>query len=92
MVTKKEQPITEAFDALKRIEELERENKNLIKRNKLLRYRLLKEDERRGVENSFKMLNPNADLIWWQEREDFRVNYIDYKNSLPAKIDDMLFE
>lgn len=91
MVTKKGQPITEAFDALKRIEELERENKKLIKRNKLLRYNLLKEDERRGVENSFKMMNPTADLMWGQEREDFRANYIDYKDSLPMKIDELPF-
>ena len=89
MVLKKKEPITEAFDALKRIDELERENKKLIKKNKLLQYRLLKEDERRGVENSFKMLNPNADLFFGKEREDFRVNYIDYKDSLP--VDEVLF-
>lgn len=46
MVLKKKEPITEAFDALKRIDELERENKNLKNKVKRLRFDLLKREEK----------------------------------------------
>ena len=79
--------ITEPFDALKKIDQLERENKKLIRENKMLRYRLLSIDEKRGVENVFKMLNPNADLFFNVEWDEFRAKYIDFKDTLP--IDDI---
>ena len=47
MVLKKKEPITEAFDALKRIDELEKENKKLKSRVKQLRFDLLDKEEKR---------------------------------------------
>ena len=79
--------ITEPFDALKKIDQLESENKKLIRENKMLRYRLLSFDEKRGVENVFKMLNPNADLCFNAEWDEFKAKYIDFKDTLP--IDDI---
>lgn len=46
MVLKKKEPITEAFDALKRIDELEKENKILKNKVKKLRFDLLRKEER----------------------------------------------
>lgn len=44
---KKKEQVMEAFDALKRIDELERENKKLKSRVKVLRFDLLPEPERK---------------------------------------------
>lgn len=46
MVLKKKEPITEAFDAFKRIDELEKENKILKNKVKKLRFDLLRKEER----------------------------------------------
>lgn len=84
MTLKKKEPITEAFDALKRVDELERENKKLKIRVKCLRFDLLPEPERRWVRNCFDMKNPeNTQLLFGNDWEKFRCEYMDYKDTLP---------
>ena len=81
--------ITEAFDALKRIDELERENKKLKSRVKELRFDLLRREEKFWVKNVFDMLNPDhADLPFDNKWEEFKCQYMDYKDSMPLSVDD----
>ena len=80
----------ECVDALKRIDELEKENKNLKSRVKRLRFDLLPEDEKRGVRMTFEMLNPDDVELPFDGRWDsFKCQYIDYKDTQP--IDELRF-
>lgn len=84
MVLKKKEPITEAFDALKRIDELEKENKILKNKVKKLRFDLLRKEEREWVMNVFDMLYPDVRCLpFHDERGDFKCKYMDFKDSLP---------
>lgn len=85
---KKKEDVT-PYDALKRIDELERENKRLKSRVKQLRFDLLTREEKLWVKNVFDMLNPDEErLPFDNKREDFVCKYIDYKDSQPCTIDD----
>ena len=87
MIKKKEET---AFDALKRIDELEKENKNLKDRVKRLRFDLLKREEKLWVKNVFDMLHPNAvELPFDDEWRDFICQYMDFKDSQPLGADDL---
>lgn len=84
MVLKKKESTTEAFDALKRINELERENASLKKKNKLLRFESLPMKEREWAERAYRVINGAVaiDAMY----DDFRCSYIDKKDfdeSLP---------
>ena len=78
MVLKKKEPITEAFDALKRIDELEKENKKLKKQVKDLKFRLLSSDEQNWARIAY-------DVFKWKDWEfinsfdSFKSSYIEEK-------------
>lgn len=81
--------ITEAFDALKRIDELERENKSLKDRVKRLRFDLLSREEKFWVKNAFDMLNPDEESLPFNNKwEEFVCKYMDFRDSQQCTIDD----
>lgn len=87
MIKKKEET---AFDVLKRIDELEKENKNLKDRVKRLRFDLLKKEEKLGVKNVFDMLHPDVTKSPFdKEWKDFICQYMDFKDSQPLGADDL---
>lgn len=85
--------ITGAFDALKRIDDLERENKKLKSRVKQLRFDLLDKEEKRWVKNVFKMQNPDYEELPFDDSRwnMFKCDYMDYKDSIPLSADDLPF-
>ncbi len=66
----------ECVDALKRINELEEENYQLKRKNKILRFKELPQDEQYGAERAYRLMK-------WETGEFintldwFRVSYID---------------
>jgi len=70
----------QAFDALKRIDELEKENKFLKAKVKRLKFQTLPEQEKEWVENVFKMLYPDEDTGFLNEKwRKFKEDYITHK-------------
>lgn len=78
---KKKEEIS-AFDTLKRIADLEQENKELKAKVKLLRFDLLPKAEREWVENTYRMTHPSEDkLFLGNEWSVFKQDYMDWKDN-----------
>jgi len=68
-----------AFDALKRIDELEKENQKLKNENKILRFENMSEMEKEWAMRAYRVLKwKDGEFI--NSKESFKRSYIDQKD------------